>query len=131
MPHILRECSWNIFRWYIFNRKKFTMHNKIWRWPLLLMNKKETLEDRLVLTGRKYGMEANIKSKVMKIFFNKISSLAYILWNNLVKCYIWSKALYGSETWTLGKREKIHLESFKMYLIRILKIKWTKMVKND
>ena len=21
----------------------------------------------------------------------------------LVKCYIWSKALYGAETWTLGK----------------------------
>jgi hypothetical protein len=30
----------------------------------------------------------------------------------LVKCYIWSKALYGAETWTLRKVDQKYLESF-------------------
>jgi len=32
----------------------------------------------------------------------------------LVKCYIWSIALYGAETWTLRADQK-HLESFEMW----------------
>jgi hypothetical protein len=32
----------------------------------------------------------------------------------LVKCYIWSIALYGAETWTLWKADQKHLESFEM-----------------
>jgi predicted HD phosphohydrolase len=31
----------------------------------------------------------------------------------LVKCYIWSIALYGAETWTLRKVEQKYLESLK------------------
>jgi hypothetical protein len=30
----------------------------------------------------------------------------------LVKCYIWSMALYGAETWTLRPVDRKHLESF-------------------
>jgi hypothetical protein len=33
----------------------------------------------------------------------------------LVKCYIWSMALYGAETWTLRAVDKKHLESFEMW----------------
>ena len=32
----------------------------------------------------------------------------------LVKCYIWSIALYGAETWTLRPVDQKHLESFDM-----------------
>jgi hypothetical protein len=32
----------------------------------------------------------------------------------LVKCYIWSVALYGAETWTLRKLDQKYLESFEM-----------------
>jgi hypothetical protein len=31
------------------------------------------------------------------------SKLDFNLRKKLVKCYIWSKALYGAETWTLRK----------------------------
>jgi hypothetical protein len=31
-----------------------------------------------------------------------------------VKCYIWSIALYGVETWTLRKVDQKYLESFEM-----------------
>jgi hypothetical protein len=33
----------------------------------------------------------------------------------LVKCYIWSTALYGAETWTLRTVDQKHLESFEMW----------------
>ena len=32
----------------------------------------------------------------------------------LVKCYIWSMALHGAETWTLQKVDQKYLESFEM-----------------
>jgi hypothetical protein len=34
------------------------------------------------------------------------------LYSLLVKCYIWSIALYGAETWTLRKVDQKYLESF-------------------
>ena len=30
----------------------------------------------------------------------------------LIKCYIWSMALYGAETWTLRAADQKYLESF-------------------
>jgi hypothetical protein len=30
----------------------------------------------------------------------------------LVRCYIWSIALYGAETWTLRTEEQKHVERF-------------------
>jgi hypothetical protein len=35
-----------------------------------------------------------------------------------VKCYIWSIALYGAETWTLRKLDQKYLESFEMWCWR-------------
>jgi len=34
----------------------------------------------------------------------------------LVKCYIWSMALYGAETWTLRAADQKYLESFEILL---------------
>jgi len=50
----------------------------------------------------------------------------------LVKCYIWSIALYGAETWTLRGVDQKHLESFEMwYWRRMEKISWTDHVRNE
>ena len=50
----------------------------------------------------------------------------------LVKCYIWSVALYGAETWTLRAADKEHLESFEMWCWRRMeKISWTDHVRNE
>jgi hypothetical protein len=35
----------------------------------------------------------------------------------LVKCYIWSTALYGAETWTLPVVDQKHLVSFEMWCL--------------
>ena len=49
----------------------------------------------------------------------------------LVKCYIWSRALYGAETWTLREVDQKHLESFEMwYWRRMEKVSWTDRVRN-
>jgi len=50
----------------------------------------------------------------------------------LVKCYIWSIALYGAETWTLRSVDQKHLESFEMWCWRRMdKISWTEHVRNE
>ena len=54
-----------------------------------------------------------------KAAFNKkktlfTSKLDLNLRNKLVKCYIWSMALYGARTWTLRAADLKYLESFEM-----------------
>jgi len=49
-----------------------------------------------------------------------------------VKCYVWSIALYGAETWTLQAVDQKHLESFEMWCWRRTeKISWTDHVRNE
>jgi len=49
----------------------------------------------------------------------------------LVRCYVWSIDLYGSETWTLRKLERKYFESFEMWCWRRMeKIKWSEKVTN-
>jgi len=50
--------------------------------------------------------------KKKRILFT--SALDLELRKKLVKCYIWSIALYGPETWTLRTVGQKHLESFKI-----------------
>ena len=46
------------------------------------------------------------------------SKLDLYLRKKTVKCYIWSIALYGAETWTLGKVNQKYLQSFEMWCWR-------------
>ena len=49
-----------------------------------------------------------------------------------MKCYVWSIALYGAETWTLRAVDQKHLESFELWCWRKMeKISWTDQVGND
>jgi hypothetical protein len=49
----------------------------------------------------------------------------------LVKCYNWSIALYGAETWTLRAADQKHLESFEMWYWRMMEISYTDHVRNE
>jgi len=54
------------------------------------------------------------------------STLDLGLRKKLVKCYIWSIALYGAETWTLRAVDQKHLERFEMWCWRRMeKMSWT------
>jgi len=65
-----------------------------------------------------------IKSRIAmaKAAFNKktlfTSKLDLNLREKLVKCYIWSIALYGAETWTLQAADQIYLEIFEVWCWR-------------
>jgi hypothetical protein len=49
-----------------------------------------------------------------------------------IKSYIWSFALYGSETWTVGENADRVVNAFQtLCWRRILKIKWTDILTND
>jgi hypothetical protein len=77
-----------------------------------------------------------IKSRIAmaKAAFNKkktlfTSKLDLNLRKKLVKCYIWSIALYGAETWTLQKVDQKYLDSFEMWCWRRMEISWTDRVR--
>jgi predicted DNA-binding ribbon-helix-helix protein len=60
------------------------------------------------------------------------STLDLELRKKLVKCYIWSIALYGAATWTLLAVDQEHLESFEMlYWRRMEKISRNDHVRNE
>ena len=80
------------------------------------------IESRIVVLRT----ESNNKNT---LFTLKLDS---ILRNKVVKCYIWSIALYGSETWTLRKIDKKYLESYKMWYWRSMeKISLNDCVRNE
>ena len=72
-----------------------------------------------------------------KAAFNKkknlfISKFDLNLRKELVKCYVWSMALYGAETWMLQATDQKCLESFEMWCWRRTeKISWTDHVRNE
>ena len=79
-----------------------------------------------------------IKSRIAmaKAAFNKkktlfTSKLDLNLRKKLVKCYIWSMALYGAETWTLWAADQKYLESFEMWCWRRMEISLTDHVRNE
>ena len=49
----------------------------------------------------------------------------------LLRCYVWSTLLYGSECWTLNKTMQQRLEAVEMWFLRrMMKISWTDHVSN-
>jgi len=81
--------------------------------------------------------EVKCRIAMVKAAFNMkrtlfTSTLGLELRKKLVKCYIWSIALYGAETWTLRAMDQKHLENFEMWCWRrIEKISWTHHVRNE
>uniref|UniRef100_A0A8D8XC77 Uncharacterized protein n=1 Tax=Cacopsylla melanoneura TaxID=428564 RepID=A0A8D8XC77_9HEMI len=50
----------------------------------------------------------------------------------LLKTYVWSVALYGSEAWTMGCVDQRRLEAFEMWCYRrMMKIRWMDKVTNE
>ena len=67
-------------------------------------------------------------SKKKTLFTRK---LELNLRKKLIKCYIWSIALYGAETWILRAADQKYLGSFEMWCWRRMeKISWADHVRN-
>ena len=108
----------------IFTRFTMTI---IRTYLLIHFNKKIIFVKRylkLILTNDgRYTCEIKCRIAMAKAAFNKkrtlfSSTLDLELRKKLVKCYIWSIALYGGETWTLRAVDQKHLESFEMWCLR-------------
>jgi hypothetical protein len=92
----------------------------------------------LILSKDQLRCTCKIKCRIdmAKATFNKkgtlfTSTLDLELRKTLVKCYVWSTALYGAETWTLRAVDQKHLESFDMWCWRRMeKISWTDHLRN-
>jgi hypothetical protein len=70
--------------------------------------------------------EIKCRIAMAKAAFNKkrtlfTGTLDLELRKKLVKCYVWSIALYGAETWTLRAVDQKHPESFEMWCWRRMK----------
>jgi hypothetical protein len=81
--------------------------------------------------------EIKCRFALAKAAFNKkrglfTSTLDLELGKKIVKCYIWSIALYGAETWTLRAVNQKQLECFEMWCWRRMeKISRTDHVRNE
>jgi len=74
-------------------------------------------------------MEKAAFDKYKNLFTNKLD---LNLRKKLLKCYVWSMALYDAETWMLRATDQKRLESFEMWRRRRMeKISWTNHVTNE
>jgi hypothetical protein len=129
------------------NVEKKTKVMRISRQPLpvrLIIDQKqlENVEsfnylDSILTNDGRYTCEIKCRIAMVKAAFNKkrtllTSTLDLELRKKLVKCYVWSIALYGAETWAFRALDQIHLESFEMWCWRMMeKISWTDHVRNE
>ena len=65
-------------------------------------------------------VHGKLNSRLPKAVFNKkmiilTSTLDFNLRKKLVKCYIFSTALYGAETWALEETDQKYLGNFEMW----------------
>ena len=81
--------------------------------------------------------EIEIRIGTARTRFTSMSSLltsrniSFHLRLRLVKCYVYSVLLYGSETWTLNKNLEKKIEAFEMWIFRRMgKISWTEKKTN-
>ena len=90
----------------------------------------------ITLDGR-CTCENKCRIAMAKAAFNKkrtlfTSTLDLELRKKLVKCYVWSIALYGAETCTLRAVDQKHLISFEMWCWRRMEtISWTDHVRTE
>ena len=93
------------------------------------------LVDSFKYLGCNISSNMNCCQEVKQAFNRKRSifcrPLEKELRKSLVKCFVWSVALYGAETRNLRWNEQKRLEAFQMWIWRrIERVKWTDKIKN-
>ena len=79
---------------------------------------------------KRIGMAKSSFGKVRKVLTNMELDLRIRL--RLLKCFVWSVLLYGSEAWTLDKKLKKRLEAAEMWFLRrMLRVPWTARMTNE
>ncbi len=78
---------------------------------------------------RRIGIAKSAFTSLEKVL--KSRNTGFQLRLRVLKCYVWSTLLYGSETWTLSSDMMKRLEATEMWFLRrMLRISWTDRVTN-
>jgi hypothetical protein len=90
----------------------------------------------MITSDTRYTREFKSRIAMAKAAFNKqticISRLKLHIRKKPVKCYIWSVALCGAETWTFGNVDQKCRESSEMWCWRRMeKLSWIDRVRNE
>ncbi|KAJ4451679.1 hypothetical protein ANN_03149 [Periplaneta americana] len=74
------------------------------------------------------SLKASLQNPRRRIFCGPLEKE---LRKRLVKCFVWSVALYGEGTWTLRRNEEKRIEAFEMWMWRrTVRVKWTGRIRN-
>ena len=79
------------------------------------------IKSRIAMAKAKFNKKKNLFTSKCELNLRK----------KLVKCYVWSMAVYGAETWTLRATDQKRLESFEICCWRRMEISWTDHVRNE
>jgi hypothetical protein len=91
----------------------------------------------MLTTDGRYNWEIKSRIAMAEVVFNKkralfTSKMDLKLRKKLLKCYIWTVAVYGAETVTVWGVDQKQRESFEMCCWRRMeKIGWTEHVRNE
>ena len=95
------------------------------------------INNNILINYGRYSCEIKCRIAMTKAAFNKkrtlfTGTLDFELRKKLLKCYIWSIALYGAEILTIRAVDQKHMESSEMWCWRRMeKIIWTGHVRNE
>ena len=82
----------------------------------------EDIKCRLAMARKAFVKKRNLLTSNIDLSVRK----------SFLKVFVWSVALYGSETWTINSLDKKRIEAFEMWCYRrMLKIKWVDHVTNE
>ena len=82
----------------------------------------EDIKCRLAMARKAFVKKRNLLTSNIDLSVRK----------SFLKVFVWSLALYGSETWTISSLDRKRIEAFEMWCYRrILKIRWVDYVTNE
>jgi len=79
------------------------------------------IKSRPAIAKAAYNKKKTLFTSILDLYSRK----------KLDKCYIWSTALYGAETWTLQQADQKNLKSCEMWCWIRKEISWTDCVRNN
>jgi len=107
------------------NKEIIQVDNLKYLGSIITDNKKSIIEIR-----SRIGQAKN--TFLIKRKFSTSKNMNIVTKKRLIKIYVRSVALYGSETWTINKREKDMLEAFEMWCWRKMqRVSWIDRRSNE
>ena len=83
---------------------------------------REDIKCRLAMAKKAFLKKRNLLTSSIDLSVRK----------SFLKVFVWSVAMYGSETWTINSLDKKRIEAFEMWCYRrMLKIRWVDHITNE